>query len=340
MDNSLASSMMSSHLSSPVKAHTNAYTDLNSLNAIKNEENQDEALKKVAKQFESLFVHELLKNMRKANSAFEEGGLFDNKESNFFRDMYDQQLSVTLSDQGMGLADVLYRQMKSNYGVADSSETAKSVSASMSSPVPFGTDHAPKIKPKAEAYPMLGVQATSDSKAASIATDKNKPLAFETPKDFVDAVLPMAKKAASALGLDPLIMVAQSALETGWGKHILKDSNGASSYNLFNIKAGSSWSGESVSVSSLEYRDGHPVKEQSSFRKYESIESSVDDFVSFIKSNPRYQQAVELANDGKQFIQELQQSGYATDPNYAKKVLSVADRLSRLLNPPKPVSGD
>lgn len=323
MNNQIASpSLPSQFIPSSVGATTNAYTDLNSLNAIKNEESEDEALKKVAKQFESLFMHELLKNMRNANSVFEEDSLLDNKESNFFRDMYDQQLSITLSEKGMGLSDVLYRQMKASYGTEDGASTKPNITGK----IEFGSDRPPKIKVRSKPLEENSTPRVLPSDASQ-SSDKNL-TSFDSAKDFVDSVLPMAKKALSAMGLNPLMAVAQSALETGWGKHIIKGEGGVSSNNLFNIKAGAGWQGEKVAVTTTEYRDGTAVKEQAFFRKYDSIEDSVKDFMSFLKDNPRYQKALDVADDANKFIQGLQKAGYATDPEYANKIMSVFNKLS------------
>ena len=290
---------------SSMLSQAKAYTDLGSLQGIKNEEDKDLALKKVAKQFESLFMHELLKNMRKANKPFEDDSLFDNKESNFFRDMYDQQLSLSISEQGTGLADVLYRQLQSSYGDSEASQGA-----------PIQVKEIPTKRVDSNPYQYL-TQSTAD-----------EPTHFESAESFIESVMPIAKKVASTLGLDPLIMVAQSALETGWGKHVIKNAQGESSFNLFNIKADSRWQGEKVSVDTLEYRDGVTVKERASFRKYNSMEESFHDFVDFLKTNSRYQEALDVVADGQKFLEKLQSSGYATDPQYASKISSVLKSVS------------
>lgn len=294
----------------PVNAG-DAYTDINSLNNIKNDANSDSALKKVAQQFEQLFVHEMLKNMRSANAVFEEDSLFNSSESNFFRDMYDQQLSLDMSKKGIGLADSLYAQMRSQQGAQESSAEA---AAALDTTAPAR---------KAAASPYHQSSAVD-------ATEQPAPAApFANAREFVEAVLPQAKKAAKALGLNPLLLAAQAALETGWGKFMVSDEKGQNSHNLFNIKADGRWQGEKMDVATTEFYGGQPIKEQASFRAYESFDQSFDDFVNFLQNNPRYQPALAAAGDPEQFMTQLHQAGYATDPNYSSKVLSVFNQLTR-----------
>ena len=143
---------------------------------------------------------------------------------------------------------------------------------------------------------------------------------FESPEDFVDQLWHLAKSAAKTLSVDPRILVAQAALETGWGQFTLKDSEGGDSFNLFNIKAGLGWDGKSVLKNSLEYEQGIAIKKQSSFRAYESFEESFNDYIELIQTSPRYQKALSLVNKPLEYINELQKAGYATDPDYGAKV--------------------
>ena len=132
-----------------------------------------------------------------------------------------------------------------------------------------------------------------------------------------------AKTAAEKIGLNPAVMVAQAALETGWGKHIINKSDGNSSNNLFNIKSDKSWEGDKASKVTLEFEQGTPVKKQASFRAYESIKESVNDFVDFLTQNPRYEEALQKTAQPNEFLDSLQKAGYATDPNYASKIKKV-----------------
>ncbi len=151
---------------------------------------------------------------------------------------------------------------------------------------------------------------------------------FRTPEEFIETLRPHAEKAAEELGVNPNILIAQAALETGWGKKVIKHPNGETSYNLFGIKANRSWDGDAVRVGSLEYRNGIARREVSPFRAYSSFEDSFKDYVDFIKNQPRYGDAIDNAGNSKSYIKELQQAGYATDPNYARKVINIMERES------------
>lgn len=322
---------MNSLLGSNAADTVSAYTDLNALQKIKSAGDSDEALKKVAKEFESILVNTMLKSMRAANKAFEEDSLFGSHESRMYRDMYDQQLSLTVADgKGLGIAEVLYRQLKGQYS-SDVSREDKPLASdwrrssnahTASQPSHHSSNHSSNHSP-----PDVSPMADQQKKTAS-AVDGGEPL-FTSAKDFIQKLSPYAKEVASKIGLEPNVMIAQAALETGWGKFVLKSEEGKSSNNLFNIKSGSNWQGDKVSVKTLEYRDGQAVQERASFRQYDSIKESFNDFVEFLQSNPRYHGALQLASDAKNFIQALQDAGYATDPNYAKKVVAVFEKISR-----------
>lgn len=291
-------------ISSPVSATavTDVYTDLNGLRQLRGSTDKDEALKKVAQQFESMFINMMLKNMRSANAVFEEDSLFNSKESEFYRDMHDQQLSLTLAHQnGFGIAEALYRQMSSNYGVDKENGADKD------------SDRAESIKQSFDSISKSGIQRASVS---------------ETPEEFIRMLLPKVKQAGNELGVDPEIIVAQAALETGWGSRVVADENGKSSNNLFNIKAGSQWRGDSVPVKTLEYRDGTFKPEVDEFRRYESMDESIRDYVNLIKRGDHYQEALQ-AESGGEYLKKLQQAGYATDPAYADKILSVYDKITQ-----------
>ena len=141
-----------------------------------------------------------------------------------------------------------------------------------------------------------------------------------TQENFVMMLKPHAEKAAAELQVNPDVLIAQVALETGWGKHVIHDKQGDNSFNLFNIKAGSQWQGDKVNVSTLEYRDGIAANEKSDFRKYTDYSESFSDYVRLMKNNPRYQQALAAGTDSAAYADALQSAGYATDPAYAKKI--------------------
>ena len=140
-------------------------------------------------------------------------------------------------------------------------------------------------------------------------------------------MLPMAEQAAKRIGIDPRYLVAQAALETGWGKSVMRNTDGSSSHNLFGIKASGNWQGEQARAITSEFRDGQFVKETAAFRSYDSYQDSFHDLVSLLQNNSRYQDAVSVADKPEQFVRELQKAGYATDPNYASKISQIARQM-------------
>jgi len=155
---------------------------------------------------------------------------------------------------------------------------------------------------------------------ANAAADR---LGKHTPEGFVASIWPHAEKAARELGVDPRALVAQAALETGWGRRHIKRDNGASSHNLFGIKA-SGWKGESATAATHEYIDGQRQSQTARFRAYGSAAESFGDYVRMLKNSPRYQAALKAGNDVRGFAQGLQRAGYATDPGYAAKIAAIA----------------
>ena len=306
---------MDARISNPALSTPDVYTDVQGLQSLKTEKDENVALKKIAQQFESLFLHEMLKTMRKANESFEKDSLFNGGDTQFFRDMYDQQLSLSLAQKGTGLAKVIYEQLSRQYGKG--SENAEE---SASPALTLNKRSAPSV-----AY-RKAVQEQADKSGQQVS--EASPSVFASAGDFVDAILPHARAAASVLGVNPLFLAAQAALETGWGKYVVRDQAGQSTHNLFNIKADRSWQGEKAEVSTLEYRGGVPMREQAQFRKYHDIGESFADYVRFLQNNPRYQDALAVAEDERQFAVGLQNAGYATDPAYADKILTIVEQLS------------
>lgn len=289
---------------------------------------ETEALRAAAEQFEALFTQMLFKSMRDANEAFE-SDLIDNRTSKFYEQMADEQLASNLSSEGsLGLADMIVEQL----GAAQSGEAGASQrvlkNAAMDSALrlPVDEDKASEAADKAIEAMKTEAIAANTSPIAHPA-DSNKP--FETPEDFVSRMMPHARKAARALGTDPAILIAQAALETGWGKKVIANSRG-SSHNLFNIKADPRWQGQKVATQTLEVYDGIPVQERAAFRSYASYQDSFEDFVSFLNNNPRYRDALAQSEQPENFIRGLHKAGYATDPKYSDKVLSVFERVQSI----------
>ena len=323
--------------------NTQLFTDLTQLNSLKVKGRTDnkEALREVAQQFEQMFMNMMLKSMREASNSFSEDSYFNSSETQFFQSMLDQQMTTDLATkgQGIGLADVIVRQL----GGEDSAEpllnqiapgmTLEETQAMQMRRLLEQTyDNSASLAATAVMSRALkenlaiGESSTEQvTSAVSTFTQSSAadalPHRFESPRVFVEHLLPLAEEMAPELGVDPRVLVAQAALETGWGKHITTDpESGQSSFNLFNIKAGSRWSGETVAVNTIEYTNGIPAPELAQFRAYDNYAQSFADYVEFLKTSSRYQQALEQADNPVRYLQELQAAGYATDPEYADKI--------------------
>ena len=278
-----------------------AVTDLGQLAALRGRagQNSPEALKEVAQHFESLFVQMMMKAMR---DATQEGGLFNSDEMKFHQGMFDQQMSLHLSQSGgMGLAPIIERQL------AGPSQTGGR-SGELDSLASYSRDLRRPVVAQQVAAPAV-----------------QKDFVPASPEAFIGELWPHAQKAAGALGVDAEVLVAQAALESGWGKYTIRRADGSNSFNLFGIKADAQWQGERAVKSTLEYRDGIAQKERGVFRAYHSLEETFADYVNFL-NKPRYRQALEAAGDSEAFLRQLQDSGYATDPRYAEKISALMKR--------------
>ncbi|MDQ2068487.1 flagellar assembly peptidoglycan hydrolase FlgJ [Natronospira bacteriovora] len=287
------------------------FTDLHSLEGLRGKARRDdpEALREVARHFESLFTHMMLKSMRAASFGDDLTGGY---QMDFYRDMFDQQIAVEMSQgQGLGLADLIVRQLGGE---------------SVAGPGQGGSGMRDTLEAlRARAMPVVengaSVRASETAGAADSDRDDFSP---EGPQEFVQKLLPLARRAANRLGVAPQLILAQAALETGWGQHMIRDESGRNSFNLFGIKAGNGWQGQQMSVPTLEFEDGLPVRRVDRFRAYGSLEESINDYARFLSRSPRYQQALGQGDDAAAFGQALQAGGYATDPAYAEKIQRVA----------------
>ena len=154
---------------------------------------------------------------------------------------------------------------------------------------------------------------------------------FDEPKDFVTALIEPAQKVQKTLGVPFEVVIAQAALETGWGQKMIKDQDGGSSNNLFNIKADSRWAGDKITKDTLEFEQGAMIKKSEPFRTYQSLTDSVDDYINFLSTSERYQDALQDSGNVEHFLQGLQKAGYATDPQYADKILGTLKTVTNLL---------
>ncbi len=291
------------------------YTDIQALNKLKyaSDENSPETLRLVAEQFEAIFLQMMLKS---AHGESNEDDLFNDQQTEFYQDWHDKQLAINLAaGKGIGIADMLVKQLQMSGTSEQKTEKADRSKQS------FSVDHI--IRQAPAAVVPLSVQKIS-APVVSLAAVSLPKTSMNTPQEFVQQLWPHAKAASEKLGVAPEVILAQAALETGWGKKVNKHASGESSYNLFNIKADGRWQGESVSVGTLEFRQGVAVRETAKFRAYASYEESFADFVTFIKTSPRYQPALAVADDAQSFTRELSAAGYATDPEYANKIMRIA----------------
>ncbi len=300
-------------------ADTRVYTDFQGLAKLRTAAQKDsgDALEETAQQFEAVMMQMMLKSMRQASSGEE---MMDSDQSLFYRDMYDQQIAIHLAKSGgLGLADVIKRQL-GGAGSQVEPGSGKGLEAYRQQAiraVPVS------IKPSA-ASPLVASAASpaNTSQQAKIANLKSEP-ELDSPEAFLHHLWPLAQKAAGKLGQDPHALIAQAALETGWGRHVTRHADGTSSHNLFNIKADHRWSGDKVAVDTLEYEQGTVVKKRANFRAYDSFADSFNDYVEFLRASPRYEAALNCSGDGGTYLSELQKAGYATDPKYATKITSI-----------------
>jgi peptidoglycan hydrolase FlgJ len=320
------------------------HSDLSSLDSIRKQGLTDEkgAIEKAAKEFEAFFMNMLFKSMRQASEVISEDSPFNSQQEKMFTSMLDEQMSVELSQQGnFGIAELMISQL-TNSPIEPVKKPIKFIPPIAS--IQTGTNRISNTeKPKNSlaasiANPPVSnkleqdVTAKQASELVSVTSVERKvkvekKALFEDAKDFVVSLLPAAANAAKALAVDPKLLLAQAALETGWGKYVMHDEAGKPGFNLFGIKANNSWQGESIVADTLEVENQEFKKVSAAFRKYQSLQESFNDYVNFIKGNSRYQGALEASGDEATYVNELQSSGYATDPNYAEKILKIYQLL-------------
>jgi len=270
--------------------------DAQSLGSLKMEAGKQtpEAIRETAKQFESLFMKELLKSMRDANAAMK-SGMNDNAGTDLGTDLLDQQFAVQMSGQPGGLADLIAAQLTRQMGNIPEG-TSKPASAKAAEPVAA-------INPagKGSRQPTVG------------------------QINFVNKLSDAAAKVEQQTGIPASYMIGQAGHETAWGQHEIKNKGGSPSFNLFGIKATPGWTGKVAEVTTTEYVNGVAEKRIAKFRAYNSYEESFKDYAKLIGDSPRYAQAKLATSSPQAFANGLQKAGYATDPQYAAK-------LSRAIN--------
>jgi flagellar protein FlgJ len=279
--------------------------DIRSLNSLKYDAgtaNNAQTTREVAKQFESLFMRELIKSMREATMK---SGLMEGEQANLGQDMLDQQLSVSMSGQPGGLSEAIARQLSRQMGGAD---TSFSVPSTLS---------LPQALPRAAASPAPAEATLQVSKGRD---------------GFVQHLSGTAERVAQESGIPASFMLGQAGHETGWGKSEIRHKDGSNSFNLFGIKAGKGWTGKVAEITTTEYINGKAQKVTAKFRAYDSYEDSFRDYARLIKESPRYEKAESVAQSGSAmaYASALQKAGYATDPEYAKKLSGAINSVLRV----------
>lgn len=272
--------------------------DSRSVEALKRQAGADPkaAIREASKQFEGMFMQELLKSMRQSNQTLG-GGMLDNEGSKLGNELLDSQLANQMSGLPGGLADVIARQLERQMGVPANPTPPASTAAATA----------------------LRAGVTDPAQVQQVQK------ALGGAQGFVAQHQQAAREAEAQTGIPAGFLIAQAAHETGWGKHEIRHADGSPSYNLFGIKAGKDWTGPVAEITTTEYVNGHAQKVKAKFRAYASYEASFADYAKLMKDNPRYERVIASAGNAKTFAYGLQRAGYATDPAYA-------DKLSRVIN--------
>ena len=291
--------------------------------------NPQQGLKAAAKQFDAVFTQMMLKSMRDATPS---DSPFDSNDSKTFTSMLDQQLSQNMGAKGIGVADMMLKQLMRNAGATSSANGAGAgADASGDSSANAGNLAAMNAMAKAYANAPGSARASLSGNgysAESALTPPARGVGSDKVAAFVDRLAAPAQAASSATGIPARFIIGQAALESGWGKREIKNTDGTTSHNVFGIKASSDWTGKTTSAVTTEYVNGKPQKVVEKFRSYDSYEDALTDYASVLKSNPRYAPVVEASRDAAGFAHGMQKAGYATDPQYAKKLISIMRHIA------------
>jgi peptidoglycan hydrolase FlgJ len=289
--------------------------DASSLDQLKREAGRDPkaAAKKAATQFEAMFLQMVLKSMRDATP---QSGFLQDSSNQMFNGMLDSQISQKLASKGMGLAQAIERQLTNQMKTVATGDGGMPIAMSLDRLRDQLTPPDGKLT-VGKGFAAADVVAPAPPNTSNLSASQ---------REFVQQLWVPAQVAEKSTGIPALFIIGQAALETGWGKHQIKDSNGNFSFNLFGIKAGASWQGAKVSATTAEYLDGKRVKVVANFRAYSSYGESVQDWANLMRSNPRYSRVLKTGGSAAEFAQGLQRAGYATDPAYADKLNRVIDR--------------
>jgi flagellar protein FlgJ len=290
--------------------------DTNSLGDLKQsaKAGSPDALKGAATQFESMFINMMMKSMRDATP---QDGPMDSQETKTFTTMLDQQMSQKLAKKGIGLADVLVRQLTQQQQGAALAKEMQSGALGIGTN-PGAEQGAARLKLDAGSMPTEAAAAASSlSGSARSTSDAGKPAHVRA---FQDKLADAAEAAEKVTGVPAKFMLGQAALESGWGKRVMRNQDGTSSNNLFGIKAGPGWKGKVATAVTTEYVNGKPHTRVEKFRSYASHADAFKDYANMLSKNPRYEKVLAHGGDAATFAHGLQRAGYATDPQYAAKL--------------------
>ena len=294
--------------------------DIQGLSTLQMEATQDPlaAARKVAAEFESLFLNMLLKTMRETQ--------FDDEEHQgpmqSYQEMFDSQIAQTLAQgKGTGLGEVLAQQL------------LKRLPADSAHPTPLGDRlNATPYQPfSSGVLPQNHAIASYNgvTQAVGDAPEDNSPQGRVARQQFLTAIGPHAQAAAQSLGVAPYLVSAHAALESGWGKHVIRNADGSDSHNVFGIKAGSDWNGATTDVATTEYVNGVATASHARFRTYPDYGAAFADYAHILRDNPRYSGVLNQGTNAQGFARGLAEGGYATDPHYAEKLTQTAGATLR-----------
>lgn len=296
------------------KLLSSAAWDTQSLNDLKAKAGKDPAgnIRPVARQVEGMFVQMMLKSMRE---ALPKDGIFSSDSTRLYTSMYDQQIAQQMtSGKGLGLADVIVKQMAAAQGVPPE-EAPQQV------PMKFDLE-------KVTSYQNQALTQMVRKAVPQAPESNDEPLTGDS-KDFLAQLSLPARLASQQSGVPHHLILAQAALESGWGQRQIRRENGEPSFNIFGVKATGSWKGPTTEITTTEYENGEAKKIKAKFRVYSSYLEALSDYVGVLSRNPRYA-AVTQAATAEQGAQALQNAGYATDPQYARKLTSMIQQLKAM----------
>ena len=341
-------------------AQTDLYMNMSQFSDLRLSARKNEAgaAKEAAQQFEGLFIQSMLKSMRAA-AVVDDSQHSSNMD--FYNEMHDKQIALIMARQGgIGIANIMQHQLGEfdEKGQTSAAVEGKGLPAyrlpgaaatQLPMPLPqmnyiaenpavklhelnthtYKQTHSatqqivPVLKAEVAVKPMTSADQTEMPKAGLTSETYEPFYGWSNATSFVKDLWPHAEKAAAELGVSAEVLVAQSALETGWGKHAMKKPDGSIAFNLFGIKAKADWAGQTVKHNTLEFHNGAMRQESARFRSYDSIPDALEGYANFVQSSSRYADALQHKGSDSHYIKNLHKAGYATDPNYADKVLNI-----------------